>query len=220
MGLSDVLGLLHAGPRQEEGEVLVDLSDREADRLLRLRVMRDQIGVVGNDDEASTEAHDGGCGLEILNESQWVVAGFFEVHDALLRNLLSRIDSHVERPVAKPRDATLRPSVGEQQIEHELTIVAFPASQRGDSLLSSSLRHTSSREQPSTPTGACLDLRHCTAPSRRPDVTTRTGRVTAKPAAHAQTAPALDSHHGTTLVKPTRHNQSSLRPLRLPTELT
>lgn len=57
VGLGDVLGLLHAGPRQEEREVLVDVPDRDHQVLAGLGVDCEQLVVVGDDDEAGAVPH-------------------------------------------------------------------------------------------------------------------------------------------------------------------
>lgn len=57
VGFRDVLGLLHAGPGQEEREVLVDVPDRDHQVLAGLGVDRKQLVGVGDDDEAGAVPH-------------------------------------------------------------------------------------------------------------------------------------------------------------------
>ena len=133
--LGDVLGLLHPGPREEEREVLVDLADGEPDGLIGLGVVRDELYVVGDDDEPRAEADHVRRLLQSFEDRQGVAVGLLEVDDLLLGDLTHRIGSDVEVAVAQARDAALRFPVGEQEVEDELAVVRVTTRQRGNAFL-------------------------------------------------------------------------------------
>ena len=113
--LGDVLRLLHAGPGQEEREVLVDVPDRDHQVLAGLRVDGEQLGVVGDDHEAGAVPHDRRRGLQLVDDRERVAGRLLEVDDVLLRDLGRRVVGDVERAVAQARDVALELAVGEQQ---------------------------------------------------------------------------------------------------------
>ncbi|MBD3941416.1 hypothetical protein IF188_06860 [Microbacterium sp. NEAU-LLC] len=113
VGLRDILRLLHARPRQEEREVLIDLADREPDRLARLSVGGDHLVVVGDDDESRAESHHIGRRLQFLEYLEGVATRLLEIDDLLLRDLGGDFGSDVQVAVAQARDAALRLAVGE-----------------------------------------------------------------------------------------------------------
>lgn len=133
--LRGVLRLLHAGPRQEKSEVLVDLPQRERAVLPRLRVERDDIDVIGDDDETRAVLHHRGSHAQLLELGEQVPSGLAEIHHILLCHLPLWVRGDVERAVAQARDVALRSPVREQQLEYNLAVVLVAAGERLDTLL-------------------------------------------------------------------------------------
>lgn len=80
--------------------MLVDLTDREADRLAGLGVVRDELAVVGGDHKARAEANHIGRGLQLFEHSERVTGCRREVDDLLLRDLRRGVGSNVQTSVA------------------------------------------------------------------------------------------------------------------------
>jgi hypothetical protein len=166
--LGDVLGLLHARPGQEEGEVLVDVSDWDHQVLAGLRVDGEELAVVGDDDEAGAVSDDRRRGLQLVDHREWIAGGLLEVDDVLLRDLGSLVVGDTQRAVAQARDVGLGLSIGEQQVEDELAVVRLATAERSDALLDGPqvqprhARSPSANVIPSSTTGklrACAPLR-------------------------------------------------------------
>jgi hypothetical protein len=85
--LADVLGLFHAGPWEEECEVLVDVPDRDHQILARLGVDGEELGVVGDDHEAGSITHHCRRRLQFIDHRERIVGRFLEVDDVFLRDL-------------------------------------------------------------------------------------------------------------------------------------
>ncbi|BAS11929.1 hypothetical protein AHiyo8_02320 [Arthrobacter sp. Hiyo8] len=134
MRFGDILRFLHPGPGQEEGEVLVDVPNRESDRLAGLGIRGYELDVVGDDHEACAVAHDAWGRLQFLQHFQGVPCCLLEVDDLLLRDLTSLVSCDVQIAVAQASDAALRLSVGEQEIEDELAVVRLTTGEWRDAL--------------------------------------------------------------------------------------
>lgn len=125
VGFGGVLGLFHAGPRQEEGEMLVNFAQREGTVLPSLQVVRDHFCVIGDNDKAGGKLHHRGRNAQAFKFFEQIAGGLAEVDDILLCDLVLWILSNVERAIVQARDISLGAAVCQQEIKDELAVIVI-----------------------------------------------------------------------------------------------
>ena len=137
MRFRGVLGLLHTGPREEEGEVLVDFPKRESTVLHGLGVQDNGLGVIRDDQKAGAELHRGGGDPQLLELLEQIPLGLAEVHNVLLGDLPLRVGRDVEGAVAQAGDIALGTPVGKKEIKDDLSVIRCASSKGFDAFLNS-----------------------------------------------------------------------------------